>query len=620
MISDETLKCPLCNETFNSEADLKEHNKRMPWRRYAKYMPKLDIIRCDLCKEDFDSEWHFHQHWDENHDSMAEERKYLFPRKKEIGDWSVRPMEDELVKHNLRTDSAYAALKSDFVVNEIVISELDHGISQEAMTVIEIVGIPGAGKSLFALSLARILQLKWLDKIIDLYKHGDVKEPYVPRIYIGFDLETTLRYLRSAKMGDTIVQDEDPEMMGAHSSSSKQQIENVMKVMRKACINFIFVSPISTPYINMPNMVFEVIAKNKKKRLTRAALYDRKYHAVGWTVMKILDEDDELLVSYNAMKDENLERIKLSGGRRSVGISSDQVMDDMRRLLNYLKGINYNFTKRHSLADLIEYASMAKVEGDSLYQRLVAKQVKEFMEESISDLLEEDLSEGMDIRGKYLIELVAEYNDKSFLEAMYDAVDEAKISIEARSKKDPRANVFKKFQDHHAKAWYNYYYHGLPYDSIGNTLGVTGQMIANTYDNGGYNAIFQVEIQGECAEIALRKKYFRDYKNVGGFGEPDLVLESSPTTDWIEVKCFQRLADKIENLIAKFEYEFVDKGGKMRLALITYKKKECKIRIYSVTLNPQYKTVEEIQSEVQIEPSEVEEAEEFDIFDLDDEV
>jgi len=591
-------KCPICNDYFSSDAALKEHLKRIPWWRFAKRKPRSGKIQCEFCKKDFYSEREFSLHWDENHDSMVEEKRYLFPRQRETKDWTIRPMEDELVKHNLRSDSAYAALKNDFTVNEIVMNEINHGIEQEAMTVIEIVGIPGVGKSLFALSLARIIQIKWLDYIVDRFKHGILKEAYAPKIYIGFDLETTLRYLKSARKGDIVIQDEDPEMMGAHSNSSKQQIENVMKIMRKACINFIFVSPISTPYINMPNMVFEVVAKQKKKRLTKAALYDRKYHAVGWTVMKIIEPDDELLIAYDNMKDVNLERIKQSGGRRSIGIAEDQVLDDMRKLLTYLKKINYNFTKRHSLADLIEYAGMAQVEGDSLYQRLIAKQVQEFMEENISALLEEDLSDSMDIRGKYLIEKEAEYDDVSFLEVMYNSVDEALDAIKSRSKKDPRENPLKYFQTHHAKAWFNYYFHGLSYDSIGNIFGISGQAIANTYENGGYNAIFQEEIQGECAEIALQKKYFRDYKNVGGFGRPDLVLEANPDGDWIESKCFARLAERLENLIAKFEYEFIDKGGTMRLALITYKKKSCKIKIYKVSLNPQYKSVEEIKSEL----------------------
>jgi ABC-type dipeptide/oligopeptide/nickel transport system ATPase component len=617
-------KCFLCEETFLSEKELKKHYERMPWRNYAKLLKRTHEIKCTLCNERFVDEREFALHWDANHESMIEERKYLFPPSRESEDWTVRPMEEELVKHNLRTDSAYAALKSDFTITEMMDAEINHGVKEDEMTVVEIVGIPGSGKSLFGLTIARVMQTRWVKKIISLYKTKQINKLYIPTVYIGFDVETTLRYLKDAKIGDVIIQDEDPAMMGGHSGSTKQQIENVMKVMRKACVSFIFISPLSTPYINMPNMVFEVIKKNKKKRLTKAALYDRKYHAAGWVIVKILDLDDELLIAYNGMKDENLERIKQSGGRRSVGISEEQVLEDMRKLLNYLKKIKYNFTKRHSLPDLIEYANMAKVEGDSLYQRLIAKQVKEFMEQNISDLLEDDLSDSMDIRGKYLIEKIAEYDDISFLETIYESIDEAMSTIKSRSTKDPRDNPLNLYQPHHAKAWYNYYYHGLSYDSVGSAFGVTGQMIANSYKNGGYNAIFQEEIQGECAEIAIQKRYFRDYKHIGGFGRPDLVLESNPDNDWIEVKCFRRLSEKLSSLISKFEYEFVDSGGTLRLVLITYEQQACKIRIYKVLLNPQYKSVDDIKSELdqeEFEKSPEEDIEEeFDAFELEEDL
>ena len=600
---DERWVCQFCNTHFKSVRALKRHRKNNLWQGYAIKRKLNNKIKCKYCKKEFDSVQAFKAHWDDEHASHLAETSFLIPRKKEKGNWITRPMEVELIKHNLRSDSAFAALRSDFTVNELVIEEFDHGIRDEAMTVVEIVGIPGSGKSLFALSLARILQMKWLEKILELYKKKVIHDVYTPKIYVGFDLEDTLGYLRDARMGDTIIQDEDPEMMGAHSGSSKSQIENIMKIMRKACINFIFVSPISTPYINMPNMVFEVIAKNIKLRQTKAALYDRKYHAVGWTVMKILDADDELLVGYNAMKDANIDRIKEAGGRRSINVSEEQILDDIRRLIAYLKKIKYNFNKRrHTLVDLVEYAGMAKVEGDTAYQKFIARQALDVIDARIPDLIENSDSGDFKIDRKYLFLKEEEHDDIAFLDLIFKSTGEALKSIGARSIKKPGENILKNFKDHHAKAWYNYYYHGLPYDSVGNMFNVTGQMIANTYKEGGYNAIFQTEIQGECAEIALGKKYFRDYNNIGGFGKPDLVHKHD-TNDWIEVKCFQRLSEKLENLISKFEYEFVDQGGTLRLALITYKKKECTIRIYRVVLNPDYKTVDEIKQELSDEKS-----------------
>jgi ABC-type dipeptide/oligopeptide/nickel transport system ATPase component len=588
------------------------------------HLKRADRYRCKFCKEEFNSEKSFLGHWDENHESYMAERKYFKSQKKEKGDFFTRPMEKELIKHNLRTDSAYTALRSGFTVNELLKAEVDAGVHDEAMTVVEIVGIPGCGKSIFALTLARTFQMTWLDKIIELYMDGELKdkngksiEPYAPKVYIGFDLDETLEHLKKARMGDTIIQDEDPEMMGKHSSSSKQRLENVLKIFRKACINFIFVSPLSTPYINMPNLVFEVIGRNKQNRTTKAALYDRKYHSVGWIIIKVLDVDDEMLIGYDIMKDANLELIRMSGGRRSVNVPASEVLEDVKRLLDYLKGINYNFSKkRHILSSLVELATMGGVEGDTAYQNFIAGQVRDILNEGILDDLDQEFTGSGAINRKYLFIKEKEIDDKFFLKAVYEATDEAFERIKERSVKKPGENTLKKFKMIHAEAWYQHYGLGLPFDKVGSMFNVSGQMIANSYDDGGYAAIYQYEIIGECAEVAICDKYYSNYKHIGGKGKPDLISKEDPKGDWIEVKIRNRLSEKLSDLISEFEYEFIDAGGMLRLVLILYKKKTCKIVVYQVLLNPDYQTVQDIQDDLEIElEDEDEEIVEFDLLD-----
>ena len=586
------------------------------------HLKRVDKYRCTFCKEEFDSEDLFVKHWDENHESYIAERAFFKSRKKDTGGFFTRPMEAELIKHNLRTDVAYRALRSGFTVNELLRAEVDAGVEDEAMTVVEVVGIAGAGKSVFALTLARTFQMTWLDKIVELYVDGELEdkdgkliEPYAPKIYMGFDLDETLEHLRTARMGDTIIQDEDPEMMGKHSTSSKQRLENVLKIFRKACINFIFVSPLSTPYINMPNLVFEVIGRNKPKRLTKAALYDRKYHSVGWIVVKVLDEDDELLVAYDAMKDANLELIRASGGRRSVSIPPSVVLEDVKRLLDYLKGIKYNFSKRrHILSSLVELANMAKVEGDSAYQNFIAGQVRDILNEGIIDDMDLEFVGGAAASQKYLFIKEKEIDDRFFLKAVYEATDEAFERIKERSIKKPGENTLKKFKMIHAEAWYQHYGQGVSFDKVGSMFNVTGQMIANSYDDGGYASIYQEEIIGECAEVAICGTYYGNYKLVGGKTKPDLVSKVDPKGDWIEVKIRNRLSTKLRDLIREFEYEFVDAGGTLRLVLIVYKKKKCKIVVYRVILNPDYRTAQEIQDDLEVEfEDDEEEVVEFDL-------
>jgi len=605
----EKWNCKYCEKSFKSAGALRRHNESTPWEKYMKFFKTKKIFRCTVCKEDFKSRKEFKSHWDDSHESYADEQTWLTGGTKKHDGYDMRPMEAELIKHNLRTESAYSALKSDFTVNELVIAEIEHGINNEAMTVTELVGIPGAGKSIFALSLARIIQMRWLEQIIDLFRRGKIKEAYTPRIFIGFDIDTTLQHLRTAKMGDVIIQDEDPEMMGAHSGSTKSQIENIMKVMRKACINFIFVSPVSTPYINMPNMVFEVISKNKKLRRTKAALYDRKYHAVGWVVFKILEADDPLLIEYELMKDVNLEQIKASGGRRSVGITSDQLIEDVERLLEYLKKTNYNFTRRHSIADLAERAGMAGVEGDSAYQKFVARTTMDYINAEMAELVGYgDDADDVDASNKYLFVTEERYDDPAFLHEIYRALPEAKTAVRARSTRNPQDNPLKLFKDKHAKGWMHYYAEGLSYDAVGDIMKVKGTAIANKYVKHGWSAIFQEEISGDCAEHALRKKYFKEFDVVGGLGKPDLVHKVDKN-DWIEVKLRRRLSERKEDLVNNFEYEFVDQGGTLRLALITYEQRKCIIQMYRIISNPAYRTTDQILADME-EKSEEEQEEE----------
>lgn len=602
-------KCERCGVYFNSAKDLSTHKRINVWEQYFVFNAKKNIYHCKVCSENYKDLRKFYAHWDDKHDSYISERDWLGIGKTKDIRWIIRPMEEELIKHNLSTDHSYRALKSDFTVNELVINEIDHGVNDVAMTVIEIVGIPGVGKSLFALTLARIIQERWLTRIIELFRNREISEAYAPKIFIGFDIESTLKYLREAKKGDTIVQDEDPEMMGAHSGSTKQQIENIMKVMRKACVNFIFVSPITTPYINMPNMVFEVIAKNIKERKTKAALYDRKYHAVGWVIAKVLESDDPLVLEYEDMKDVNIERIRESGGRRSISNTKQQLLSEVQTVIDYMKSFDFDFRKRCSIPEITELVGMAGVEGDLRYQEFIARMVKMFMQKEkfdSGDVL------GTDLEGKYLFIKEEEYNDPGFIKIIYDSLPEAMAAIEARSSKRITENTLKKFQKKHASAWYDYYGEGMSYDKVGGKYGCKGQAISNKYGDHGYIAIFQEEVAGDCAEQALVKKYFKDYNVIGGFGEPDLVKKDDKN-DWIEIKIRQRLSEKISDLVRAFEYEFIDKGGRLRLALILYKQKECTITIFRVVPNPAYRPVDDIMQDERSDVSE--DAEVLDILD-----
>ncbi len=547
-------------------------------------------------------------------------------KKKGPSTWTMRPVEKELIIDRLRTDKSKKALKQDYLANDLMLEEMEYGVEDRAMTIIEILGIPGAGKSLLGLTCARHLQTLWKAHLDDIWKtspelfaritgsRDDEGKPkyYMPTIRIGFNMQQTTEHVRHARMGDVVIQDEDPALAGYEARSIQNQIENLLKIMRKACVNMVFISPVQVTYISVPTMVLEVIAKDTERRLTAAALYDRQHNSHGWVMMEILKEDDPLLTFYVREKDRNIENIKESGGRESVVINREALMRDAEKLYKFLLSVGFDPAEERASLDFLKgVALLAGIKGSTNYIEMVARFLHKSLARSSTLVITEDgyIAPSAPDRivtsdDEFVIELEEVVDDPAILEHIYLSTEQAYDNRMVRGERRPRklhieymttTEGERKFISKHAEAWYLIYVKGYTMQAVADALAhftadgsLTDSAIANGYSNGGWRAIYQEEISGESAELAVRNMLFPEWDIVGGQGMPDIVNPEDET--WVEVKCRSRLRPKesIESQITDFEYEHVREGKPMKVVRIGYVPEKARIEIWNVTLNPKW--------------------------------
>ena len=623
-----TWICRYCRRVYPTKAELKRHYEDNLWESCMQKVGKKYV--CQVCKKKFESVKKFRLHWDSDHDDEALGLKFMESVGKGRGpsNWSMRPVERELIIDRLRSDKSKRALKRDFLANDLMMEELEYGVAERAMTVIEILGIPGSGKSLLGLTLGRHLQTLWKNHLDDIWhtspelfaritgsrdEEGKPKY-YMPMVRIGFNMQQTTAHVTEARMGDIVIQDEDPALAGYEARSIQNQIENLLKIMRKACVNMIFISPVQVTYIAVPTMVLEVITKDKERRLTAAALYDRQHNAHGWVMIEVLRIDDPLLTFYEREKDKNIASIKESSGREGVVIDQKILMRDAQKLYKFLLSVNFNPAEERASLDFLKgVALLAGIKGSTNYIELVARFLQKSLARSSDIVIDENgyIAPAAPDRivtsdNEFVIELEEVLDASEILEHIYLSTEAAYDSKLARGERAPRkfhveyimtTEGERKFLSKHAEAWYLIYVKGYTMQAVADALAhftadgsLTDSAIANSYSQGGWRAIYQEEISGDAAELAVKNLLFPEdeWIIVGGHGRADIVNTEDET--WIEVKVRNRLRPKepVESQITDFEYEHVRQGHSFKIIRIGYVPRKARIEIWNVSINPEW--------------------------------
>lgn len=626
--------CKYCGTVFKTKTALQHHSDNNLWEGHIRY--RKGKYKCDICNAKFDTKKDFLEHWDDDHDDSAIELEFLKPsRDNASGVWRIRPTERELIKTKIKSDRSKSSLRNDLIVNDLILEEFEYGIQEMAMTVVEILGIPGVGKSVLGLTLSRHLQMLWFERLTEVWntdralftKLTGEEEFYIPTVRIGFNMDQTAKHIKEARMGDVVIQDEDPALTGINSRAIQDQIQNFLKIMRKECINLIFISPIQVTYIATPTFVLETIAKDVDRRVTTSAYYDRQHNAHGWTLLEILEEEDPLMIYYLKEKYKNISRIKERSGKEGVSFEKDSLLADAEKLYQFVVSTGFDLEhKKVSLDFLKTMCIFADIKGTVKYVEIVARTLRNMLEtkKMISEVGGE-ASSIIDVpkrftttNDEFVIELEDVIEDADFLEEIYNSTEAAIMAKKRRGEKDPRkfrytyevsADGEKVFVSKHAEAWRLVYVKGYTMEAVAESLAhfkrdgmLTDSAIANKYKTGGWRAIYQEEVSGDAAEAALKSRYYPDeeWKVVGGHGTADIVNDVDET--WIEVKIRNRIKPKepVETQITLYEFDHVREGYPLKVVRIGYVQQRCRIEFWSVKLNPEWLSAaveEELENE-----------------------
>lgn len=595
-------KCKYCGKEFTSKAALWEHRKNNLFEVFA-IRAREGGIRCGICKKVFSTYDAYKRHWDDYHDNHAYQLVLFGFHRSDLtkSNWRIRPLEYLNINFRIKDDATKRPLKYGVVASGALWRELIYGVKNRAMTVLLIVGIPEAGKSTLGITLGMHLTNMWAEKLS--YKNRGptpkncIYEKNGVRLFVTFNYSQTRRVLKIAKPGDTIVQDENPNLSGEESRVTVQSIQNLLKIMRKKCINFIFCTPEDVTELRTVNGVIEVYAKDIERRITKAILYTRQRYAVGWLYARVTDRQD-ILDKYEQLKDENLERIQLQGGLEGVDIDEEAFADDIKTVLNKAKELHERGLvdlTRMTRGDALTIVRIAGIKGSSAYQESVARQVFNIVKSGgiilpkrekvqvaqvpaeSSGQVQQEAPE-KETKDDYIFTPCREpVEDIEILKDIYNSVSVALTHRAERGEKMPRL-----FKAVHAKAWFLRYYKGYSYDDVGAELGVSSQAISNTYKKNGWVAIFEAELLGECAEYAIWKRFFPDYQWLGGRHDPDLVSPDGKVV--VEVKARRRLSASLSSFVNKAEREHLERGGEMILVLVRYDVGSCRVEFYRVEL------------------------------------
>jgi Zn ribbon nucleic-acid-binding protein len=218
-----------------------------------------------------------------------------------------------------------------------------------------------------------------------------------PQVIVTFSVGQTIRAMRDAIPYDTIVQDEDPDLMGTGRDTTMKRIENLLKTMRVRCINFMFISPVRVKYVENANLVFEVLYKRPPTWETKSAYFDREHVSLGWAILKVLPDKDPRMLEYQTKKIANVAGLAKSLGAESYEYSFEEIQADAERALKKLfENVDKDRVLDFAVQDFIEFMPALGIKDAGYYQNRVAKEMHFLASQIYSDLYVDETDEEFD--------------------------------------------------------------------------------------------------------------------------------------------------------------------------------------------------------------------------------
>ena len=452
----------------------------------------------------------------------------------------IDPIEKKLIEMNVKYDNKFINLKSGANVTYLLEDKLDFAVRENKIVVAFIAGLQGAGKSMFGLTLADII----LDKEEDM-------RGYRPKMHIGFERNDTLTMVKDAKSGDVIIQDEVPIGAGFGDKTEANRLRNILLVLRKKHIHFIFISP---KKVDIPGMQFavEVISYNKKTRVSQGVLYTKDFQAIGYVYVQILDADNNIISEYEKDKDKFVDKIQLSGGSDVNILNEDEFDEDVELILDIVKKKDPTMSRAR-----IEKEVALNIGQNTKYQSWIAAEVKSRLK--LEDLIYQT---EMDIGSGGIGDLTMTWEQT-------DTIRDNDIGLEICKYSKPKT-LHQKL----GYKWFKYYF--CDKDAKGDqTKDIINEENNVDYTKQAYYSIFlpkfieSEDCFGKAVEKAIRNKYYKKYKIDGRIGQPDLI----GTDDYIEVKArkygtTRKVSDYFD--ASSYIWKYLQDGKDVKLVELVY--------------------------------------------------
>ncbi|MCP4651534.1 MAG: hypothetical protein GY853_15840 [PVC group bacterium] len=212
--------------------------------------------------------------------------------------------------------------KNDYT--ESFLKSIQTRIRNQTNIILVIYGEPHSGKSEVGQSIAF--------NIVESFKE---QLELSVRIRLGFSTSEFDGILRKLKKGDVAIRDESPKASGAGARTIKNNLDNIVEIVRANQNSFIFISPRKVE-ASVVTYYLEVAGKDYDNRKVRCILYDPAHKDGKEPIGRIffsLHENDRFRKNYEKKKLRNIEGILRNAGQVTVEINEERFNRDLDSLL-----------------------------------------------------------------------------------------------------------------------------------------------------------------------------------------------------------------------------------------------------------------------------------------------
>lgn len=439
-------------------------------------------------------------------------------------------------------------------------------------------GDTNEGKSEMAISIA-----KYYQKAFKKYQNIDIT------IHLTFSDSDLDKVFPNLKRGDIVIRDESSIVTGEGSQILQTRINNLIRVIRAHQNSFIYVNP-DVVKVPLVNYYLETAGKNYKERKTRLILYDKEQFPIGRLYLS-LHSDQEFRDRYEKLKDENIEKLKLTSGLVPLSIDNKKLTRQAEVLMNLC--IEENTDTKIGMKDLLlEYNDQfdeterdQQIGGTEQYNKLLFERTSRYLKKlKVGNYSKETKDTGQEEK-----EVFEKFKQFIYPYSYEDIIEKTKEEAKARKKfrnTDRNFEIYLKIQNE------------VLYDDILPEYPELNDKSAITRIKERVEG-FLNEFAGKLFESKYSKFLQTLYKDKviheGGPGEPDayVIVEELQELHIFSIK-YLKSGDSIPSKELNPELEFAWKNRfeykKVKLFLIVfdYSAQELRIRQikdFSVTTN-----------------------------------